>query len=252
MATNSCYIFIRIQLFMIRSALLWMLILIGSSGLWAQTSPGGPDDLDSYQDSPANTFTKLYQMSEELEHSDPVKSMDFMEEAFLVAQSMQDSSKMALALQTMGLRHKEQGYFGNAVDNTYQALSLYEEIGDMKSVAVCRHLLAAIYKDQQDFERSKIEDLESLRLCQEYGDTILLNIFTSLATSYSSLGDYEKALQTHDKALLSIPEDAPPRSYGVVYLNIAVTYTQKEEFDSAMVYYRKASRSSKPPMTPTL
>ena len=114
----------------------------------------------------------------------------------------------------------------------------YERINDKSSFANTKLHKTYILSYEKDFIGSETETIKVLNIAKEINDqTLIYECYVNLGTSLSGLGNYEKALEYHQKALLQIKniedENYKPIFQAQTLNNIGFVYLSINKFNEA-------------------
>ncbi|MEM1312904.1 MAG: tetratricopeptide repeat protein, partial [Patescibacteria group bacterium] len=146
----------------------------------------------------------------------------------------------------LGTYHEMISSLNEAHKNTELAISMQESIGDYN-----RTILAEMYKDlgilhqrDRDYSSALKYYKKSFRLRKVDQDPLAMaNIHNSLAVAYFYLGEFSIALKEYQMCLnyyKTINSKHP--KIAVAYNNIAFTHMKIQDYDSSILYHRKALR----------
>jgi tetratricopeptide (TPR) repeat protein len=165
-------------------------------------------------------------------------------EALSLAEGLGGKEVLANSLYNMGLifsRHLQD--HDRALENIHRALTLFEEMGDLRNQATCLSTIGALHFRREDFAQA----LEYQRLAASayetigdvYGQSVA---FENLGTLEGLHGNYPKAFACYSRAQ-SLSE-AMGNSSGIAYLltDIGNAYQAQGEFDQAAFHHERALR----------
>ncbi len=129
------------------------------------------------------------------------------------------------------------------------AVKYFEKHSDIHYTMLAYYCMGRVYSDLQDALQAQEYYLKALEIgknSKEY--KLLIRISSNLGTLYNYQGIYDMALPFYKQALhytqLELQQDSLNISY--ILRNIARTYTQTNQSDSAIWYYQKAIDYSTP------
>lgn len=119
-----------------------------------------------------------------------------------------------------------------------EAEKKYETIKDRENLANTILHKAYVLQYEKDFIGSEIETIKVLNIAKELKDEILIyNCYVNLGSSLSGLGNYEKALEYHQKSLSQIreikDENYKPLLQAQAVNNIGFVYLNLSKFKEA-------------------
>jgi predicted ATPase/DNA-binding SARP family transcriptional activator len=155
-------------------------------------------------------------------------SLQRLEEAYALAQSINDRTNQTRCLHRTGWIYFERGQFDTAMDYYQRALESYQEEDDPLILAAIHRALGAIYHYLADFPRSLEHHRKALRICQLVGNRRLeITSLYNSALTYNDSGDKESAQQL----LIQVCElskaigDKSLEGYGWVFLGVVYEET---------------------------
>ncbi len=174
-------------------------------GVFAQKEAGQIDSLqilltnkDLHDTSRVDLLSK---MSFIYRNNAPKKSLEYTQEALLLAQKINYKKGMATCLADIGNFNWQIGDYAQMIDYTLQALKIDEEIGNKKGIA---------------------RDI------------------SNLGSAYDSKGELDKALRYYEQATSIDKENKDESNLSNTLNNIGVIYQRKEEFGKALEYFLEA------------
>jgi tetratricopeptide (TPR) repeat protein len=148
----------------------------------------------------------------------------------------------ALALKAIGMVHYNQGKYLETLDFWNQSLKLFEAMDDKPGVANMLSNIGAVYSNQTEDDKALEYYFKSLRYAEQIGDKL------RLATLYINIGNvyyhnpvnHNKALEYFIKSLPLSEELEDNNTVGSACANIGEIYLDRNELDSALVYFKKS------------
>lgn len=124
-----------------------------------------------------------------------------------ISKSNNDSINIAKAEYYLGDYYFSTSKNDSAYFYYLEAEKRYKKIQDKENLANTILHKAYVLLYEKDFMGSETETIKVLNIAKEINDNILIyNCFVNLGSSLSGLGNYEKALEYHQKSLLQIKE----------------------------------------------
>lgn len=128
-----------------------------------------------------------------------------------------------------------------------KAVTYYENHNDIASLALSYYYMGRTYFDMQDALQAQQAYLKALELGESLNSTdLLIKINNSLGTLYSYQDIYETALPLYKKTLSLLEGSNDSTRISFALRNTARVFTQTQQLDSAIYYYRQAIEIATP------
>ncbi|MEM7534670.1 MAG: tetratricopeptide repeat-containing sensor histidine kinase [Chloroflexota bacterium] len=169
------------------------------------------------------------------------------EEAFTLAQAINDTREQALALRTLSYCMESNSAYDKAMQYGLQSLALLEELNDKEGLAYTNNILSRIYWDLGDYPNALEYNLQALTLAQAVGNRKLEAwIYNNIAMNYARLENYPKVAEMLAQALVIFQELAARRDIAMTYNNLAMLHFSTNNFDQALIEAEKGLRLARP------
>jgi tetratricopeptide (TPR) repeat protein len=132
--------------------------------------------------------------------SDPILNIQIVQKLLIQSLKNKDKIAEAMALTFIGYDYRTFGKIQKSLEYCFKAISLAQETGNEKLIAITKMSLAHIYKDQADFPKA-------------------INLYLSAAESATKLNDYESQIWA--------------------FLNMSQVYLEMNKLDSALIYAQR-------------
>lgn len=143
----------------------------------------------------------------------------------------------AQALGIMGVYYDNQGNYNKAIDLYKQALTLKNEINDIKGIAATLTNIGGAYQIQGDYIKAIDYYTKSLKNHEKTKNTKAIAItLSNIGTVYATQKDYKKAMEYFEKSLKIRLEINDIRGIVSVYTNIGNCYTLLGNKKNAIKY----------------
>ena len=156
-------------------------------------------------------------------------------------QYFSDSNIEATFFMQTGIIDYLQGTYDSAVTNLWNALRLYEELGDSVTVASCLMNIGNSYRELKKYDESLEYYQRSLVTYENSGyEAGTAMAYGNMGFIYKVYGDYDKALEYYHKSL-AVNEKNNYRDDARIDLNnIGIVYMERGEYDTALKYFNHA------------
>lgn len=164
-----------------------------------------------------------------------------LDEAQLIADSLNDNSKLAETHQIKGIIHRRLGNYQEALNNYLTSLGFFEQVHDLKGIAHSLNNIGCIYEVREEYDKAIEYHSRALDLAIENEDKSAIALsLKNLGKCYELKKDLTSAL-IHYLRAVQFYEDIDER-LGVanVLNNIAAIYKSKGYFNKALFYYNRS------------
>lgn len=159
-----------------------------------------------------------------------------------------DSTNTAKADTYLGDFYRAKKISDSAYYYYFRAEKIYLKLNNSVDLAKTRLNKAILQYNESDLTGSEISVFNALRaLNREKENNILYDAYNLLGIIYNDLGEYDKALEYHNKALVSIDEKTPIElQYTALSINnIGLVYQNSNRDRQAITYFEKALENKK-------
>ncbi len=185
---------------------------------------------------------ELLLLSKQSFGTEPEKAITYSLEAKALAQKINFTKGVALALKNIGIAYYYQAKSVEALHYYQQSLQQFQSIKDDVGIANLLSNIGAVYMNEGDDTKALAYYLKSLQVAEKTGDTLRIVTATNNIAAV-----YGHKPATHDKALLYALKALPlseklgdKNSIGTLSLNIGEIYAEGNKDSLALIYFRKA------------
>ena len=147
----------------------------------------------------------------------------------------------AAALNNCGLLLEQAGNPRGAIKELQKALSLFKELSDENSIAICYINIGRAQEDVGDI-RNALSSYETalVNLEKQHDSISMAGVLNNIALLFYNQGESESALQYYQKSLKLL--EALGDKYGLakVYNGMGYVYSYKHNYDKTLEYYNKS------------
>jgi two-component system NarL family sensor kinase len=137
------------------------------------------------------------------------------------------------------------GKFKEALEFAKEALSLYQQVGSKKDLAVANINVGSEWQYFSDFETAAKSYFEALKIAEEIGDKRLQRIsYNNLASIFIELGQYEKGKGYAEKSLALAIELKNDYAIASSTYNIANAEIYLKQYDKALNHFKEIETNS--------
>ncbi len=134
--------------------------------------------------------------------NDYKQAIQSIEQTFPLHEATGNSMHLSVCYDLASIFHCQLGEYFLAQDYAYKELAVCEKINDVIGITYAKELLASIKDNIFQYEDELALQMESLELRREIGDSVLLaQTFNNIGITYLKLEDYDSALVYLRKAL---------------------------------------------------
>jgi len=173
------------------------------------------------------------------EQSDDEKAIEYFNKSIVVSKASGNKNEVAISLQAIAQIDIRKGNNTKALNQLYECLKIFEEVGDEIGIADVHLSIGDIAYLQRDYHKALEHHQKSLELyTKNKYDVAFSTINFKVGIDYNALKDYSKALKFLQKSI-DLIESSDYGANTVAYLNIAQIYIYQNKFDKAIDYATK-------------
>ena len=164
------------------------------------------------------------------------------------AKISKDTVSTAKAYSYLGDYYGSQGVSDSAFMYYFKAEKMYLKRNSNLDLAKTRLNKALLQYKESDYLGSEISALKALRvLKEEKANDIVYELYNLLGTVYNELGEYDKAIEFHEKALGLNDETVPIeiQSKATSMNNMGLVYQNLNQHNKAIPYFQKGLEQKK-------
>jgi signal transduction histidine kinase len=160
-----------------------------------------------------------------------------------------DTLSTAKAYSYLGDYYGSQGVSDTAFLYYNKAEKVYSKQDDRLNLAKTRLNKAMLQYKESDYLGSEISAIKALRVLKgEKANDIVYELYNLLGTVNNELGDYDKAIDYHNKALISLNQNPTPiefQSMATSMNNMGFVYQNLNQYKKAIPYFQKGLEQKK-------
>lgn len=178
------------------------------------------------------------------EQSDDDKAVEYFNRSIEISKKAGNKNEMAISLQAIAQIDIRKGNNTKALNQLYECLKIFEEVGDEIGIADVHLSIGDICFLQNDYHRAIEHHKKShaLYIKNKY-EVALSTINFKIGVDYNALKDYPRALKYLQKSI-DLIESSEYGVNSVAYLNIAQIYIYQAKYDKALEYAMKGLKIS--------
>jgi class 3 adenylate cyclase/Tfp pilus assembly protein PilF len=172
-------------------------------------------------------------------------AMDNYQQALKVLEEGGYKDFMANVIGNIGAIYKAENNYPAALEYYYKALKLHEGLKDTIGISANLQNIANIYLEHKEYIKA-VENYSTV--LDLIGNNDMQNkgyVLSDLAVVYHRMGDYEKALEYNDKALVIEQKFGDKRSIANTLANMGIVYTLQKNYVVAISYLKQALEIAK-------
>lgn len=182
----------------------------------------------------------LIELSKACFRSTPQKAIDYAEAAKGIAESIDYTKGVALALKYVGMGYYIQADWMDVILAWKQSAAEFEKIDDKVGISNMLNNLGAINNNEGDDTKALELFLESLKISEEIGDTLRISsALINIGLVYlKNTATHDKAEEILSRALKLCQAIDYPNGIGTAAVNLGGIFYQRDEFEKALEYYQ--------------
>ncbi len=181
-----------------------------------------------------------YQYGDLFEDELPDTAHHYYEKAKTLSQQLDFKKGQALYSTHAIVILNKKGKFREALDLTKEALSLYEQLGSKKDLAIAYLNVGSEWHYLSDFKTAAENYLQSKKIAEEINDVSLQRkTNNNLASIFLNLQEYEKGKAYAEKSLQFAKELKNEYAISSSTFNIAVAELYLKQYDQALMHYQQ-------------
>jgi len=229
---------------MIRLALLVFLLLIANQ-LYSMSQDISIDSLKSKlvtQNEDTLKVNTLNALADKLYRSEPSEALGYAIQAKELAENLHYDKGLAFAFKNIGLDYYMLGNYVEASINWENSLRLLETLNDDLGAANLMSNLGATYSFMGDNAKAIDYFLRALEMAEKKGDSLrIATCLLNIGSVYSFIPEtVHKALPYYLRAIEISEIINYSDAIGISSFNIGDYYLQKEDYDSALIFFEKS------------
>lgn len=173
------------------------------------------------------------------EKSDDEKAIQYFNKSIAVSKQQGNKNEMAISLQAIAQIDIRKGNNSKALNQLYECLKIFEEVGDEIGIADVHLSIGDICYLQKDFYKAIEHHKKSYGLYLKNNYQVAFSTINfKIGVDYNAVKDYSKALSYLQKSI-ELVESSDYAANSVAYLNIAHIYIYQKKYDKALDYTLK-------------
>jgi PAS domain S-box-containing protein len=229
---------------------IFLLLMLFTIGI---TSFGLPDDIDIEIDSmeknlsdsitlkPIDRIKILNELAYKYRKTDYERSVDYGEQALLLAKENNLEGQELIALKNLGFSYNQLCEYGKAESINNKILEIVNKKNEKIQIADAYFNIGRNYYDWSKYDKANEKFEAALTLYKELennnGTATCLKDIGAILANY---GNYEKALDCFQNALSYFEEDNDQAGIAGVYNSLGVLYLDWDKLDNSLEYFSKS------------
>lgn len=183
----------------------------------------------------------LNQLSESVVYTNPLEALEFGEQAFLLAEKLNQEGEKFKALKNIGYANGYLGNYTKSMQNMEDGLSYYKSIGDSVKIAEALSDIGYLHIAMGNFTEGALLYRQALAIREKINDSKGIGYsLNNLGALYWEWKKPDDALQYYLQALPYLERDKQNDDYATILGNIGVIYKEKNEYEQALNYYTQS------------
>lgn len=174
--------------------------------------------------------------------NDSINFRKLNRKAILISAELNDSLNLANNYWDLGNFYSKNGIKDSAFLSFSSAQKIYQHINDDFYSARMLLNMAIMQSDVRDYTGSEITTMEAIKIFKPLNEyRHLYRAYNNLGVNFNELGEYDKSLIHHNKALDFQDKIESANTFKESTLNnIGVSYEMQTQFETAIEYYNRA------------
>ena len=173
------------------------------------------------------------------EQSNDEKAIEYFNKSREISKQGGNKNEMAISLQAIAQIDIRKGNNTKALNQLYECLKIFEEVGDEIGIADVHLSIGDICYLQRDYLKALEHHKKSHELYLNNNYQVALSTINfKIGVDYNAIKDYLKALKYLQKSI-DLIESSDYGANSVAYLNIAQIYIYQNKYDKALDYALK-------------
>jgi len=172
--------------------------------------------------------------------NDFARSMDYSQQALVIATKMKESSLIAASHHMLGGTLLLMGDLDKGLQQYLKSLKLYEELKDPDKIIETIQSIGVLYGNLQDYNQAleffrKAISLYNERLTEKGNSSFrkIYAVYVNIGSVYGAKGEDRSALEYYLKGLELAEAQGEYKELGVIYYNLAKCHFNLMEFEKA-------------------
>lgn len=186
----------------------------------------------------------LHQLSKTALNENPDQSIDYANQALVLAESYKDNGTIAQIEKSIGMGYFYKGEYVEVLDHWQKSLNAFKDARDSTGIANLLSNIGAVYYEYGDLSKGLEYYLKALRIAEQIEDSLRLGtVLQNMAALNEDLGNLNEAKIDYQKALGIFELLGHERGIALVAMNLGETYFKLKDYSPAMVYTEQARKS---------
>jgi tetratricopeptide (TPR) repeat protein len=185
----------------------------------------------------------LLNLADEFRFNDARQSLNYAQQALILAEQLQWKRGIALASFHMSGAYDNLGQFAKALELRLQEVEKWRELGNRRNVCTVLGNIGVSYSNMGDNVRAMQYYIKALKVAEEIGnEQQIINSLTNIGTIYMEQANYAKALEYYHRALKYSREHGLKPEEAINCGNIGNVQLSLANYTAALFYYQYALR----------
>jgi tetratricopeptide (TPR) repeat protein len=170
----------------------------------------------------------------------PETSKTFSSKRFRTLKQLKKEANIQL-----GIENLLQGNYGQSLDYYQQALLIAEELDDISAISECYGEMGTLFNNMGDYDLALEYQQKALSIARQMDDEDWIAICNNqIGNVYKKKAFYTLALRNYIEALEYFERTSQLRRVAAIYQNIGDIYYAQKDAEKALDYYTKTNRIS--------
>lgn len=196
----------------------------------------------TFAKTPEERINLLLRISSIEENQNVDSALYYADEAYKFALEIKNIELQTRSLVSICRIQSTQNNFIACVTNAEKAIALAKSTGQIREEAIAKGILAIVYAETGNIDKSAAYYFEALKLSEETGDKKETGlILGNIGADFMLQGNYEKAFEYMNKSLEIVKQISDKQGIAQNFNNIAGVYMEGlKNYPKALEYFKKA------------
>jgi adenylate cyclase len=165
------------------------------------------------------------------------EALSLFRESLESAKTLHLKLETALCLKGIALAYSRTGELQLSQENLVKALQLFEELQNIKEIALTKSVMADVFQYQENYSMALEYSLEALKVFESMKDLFQMSIlYNNMGNICMEFGDYTLALDYHAKSLKLCEEADDKEGVGFSINNIGRVFALQGDYEKSIAY----------------
>lgn len=162
----------------------------------------------------------------------------YLKESMVLFNEINDKVNIGYCFNYMATINSRQGNFDLALSFASHALQIFRELDDLEGMAKSYNMIGVVYDNMKDYDRAILNYQSVLEIYSTINNRKGLGrVYINMAIVYGRIGRNEEAIRLLEKSIQIGEEEEVDFLQAAGYGNLAVIYSNQENYEKALEYH---------------